>query len=315
MGFLFLGVAAVLLSAGAEMFAENAASAGRRLGVGTLTMGLLLAGAEPEELVTAVTASLRGQPGIAIGDALGANIALTTLVIGALALIRPLQMVGRIRTYALTAAGAAGVAAVVVLGIDTIGVGAGVALVALYIVIVAVVWIRSREVPAFGEVAEAIEHEQRAQGRSGTSPTFGLILAVGGVVLMGVGGWFAVSGAERTITSLDLEGSVVGLTFVALATTAEFVALLVSAARRGTSELAVAAVFGSVLYNATVTLGGAAIAGPLASDSSLVSWAAVIGAVMPVVVVLLAGGTARLGRWSGAILVAGYVAFVGVVIL
>jgi len=39
-------------------------------------LALLLAGAEPEELATAVTASLRDTPAIAFGDVIGANIAI-----------------------------------------------------------------------------------------------------------------------------------------------------------------------------------------------------------------------------------------------
>jgi Ca2+/Na+ antiporter len=47
-----------------------------------LAVGLLLAGAEPEELITAVIAAARGQGGIAAGDAIGANITMLTLVVG-----------------------------------------------------------------------------------------------------------------------------------------------------------------------------------------------------------------------------------------
>jgi cation:H+ antiporter len=63
-----------VLVAGAELFAEHAATAGLRLGISALAVGVLLAGAEPEELITAVTASSRDRPGIAVGDAIGANV-------------------------------------------------------------------------------------------------------------------------------------------------------------------------------------------------------------------------------------------------
>jgi cation:H+ antiporter len=49
-GFLLLIASAVLLAAGSELFAEHAAAAGRRLGVTALAIGLVLAGAEPEEM-------------------------------------------------------------------------------------------------------------------------------------------------------------------------------------------------------------------------------------------------------------------------
>lgn len=68
-GFLLLLASAVLLTAGSELFAEHASVAGRRFGVTALAIGLVLAGAEPEELVTAVVASARHLPGIGAGDA------------------------------------------------------------------------------------------------------------------------------------------------------------------------------------------------------------------------------------------------------
>jgi cation:H+ antiporter len=49
LGLVFLSIAAGLLVGGAELFAENAGAAGRRLGISGFAVGLLLAGAEPEE--------------------------------------------------------------------------------------------------------------------------------------------------------------------------------------------------------------------------------------------------------------------------
>ena len=69
-GFLLLVASAVLLTAGSELFAEHASAAGRRLGVTALAIGLVLAGAEPEEMVTAIFASGRHLPGIAAVDAM-----------------------------------------------------------------------------------------------------------------------------------------------------------------------------------------------------------------------------------------------------
>src|ERR671918_495798 len=114
LGLVFLSIAAGLLFGGAELFAGNAGAAGRRLGISGFAVGLLLAGAEPEELVTALIAAVRDRPGIAAGDALGANVTMLTLVLGLAALARPTPMRGRVRTYALTAAAVGGLAGLVV---------------------------------------------------------------------------------------------------------------------------------------------------------------------------------------------------------
>jgi cation:H+ antiporter len=116
-----------------------------------------------------------------------------------------------------------------------------------------------------------------------------------------------VSGAERVVKSLGLGESVVGLTFVALATTAELFALVVAAYRRGVEELALAGVLGSALYNATATLGVAALVRPLhVPDIRRQAW---LAAVLPAAIVGYSVGFRRVGRVGGGLLVATYAAY------
>lgn len=309
-GIALVGVAAALLWFGAELFVENAASAGFRLGVTGLAVGLLLAGAEPEELITAVIGAVRGQGGIAAGDAIGANITMLTLVVGLAAFLRPLPTGGRVRQYLLGASGLGVVAALLVPG----GVSRveGVALVLAYIAAVALVWIRERRPPAIGELAELEEEdEDEAQEESGSWR--GLVLVVAGIGIMASGGWFAVIGAENLVAALGVAESVVGLSIVALATTAELFALAVSAHRHDLSELAVAGIVGSAGYNATVTLGGAALARPIATTG--IAGAAWFAAGLPILVLLLGGRHGQLGRLAAASLILIYVIYITVLYL
>ena len=101
-----LVVAAGRLVAGAELFVENAAAAASRLGVTLLATAVLLAGAEPEELLTAVLASAQDRPGLAVGDAVGANVTMLTGALGLAAVVRPLPIGARTRLYAGGSAGA-----------------------------------------------------------------------------------------------------------------------------------------------------------------------------------------------------------------
>lgn len=125
------------------------------------------------------------------------------------------------------------------------------------------------------------------------------------------GGDLAVRGAVRVVDSLGSTDSAVGLTVLALATTAEMFALVLAAARHAVPEIAVAGVVGSAAYNATATLGAAAVARPLLAEGVLA--AAVTAAALPLGILLLAR-TARLGRIAGAGLCAGYLGYVGVVL-
>ena len=302
-GWLLLVGAAVLLVGGAELFVENAAGAARRLGVTVLAVGILLAGAEPEELLTAVIAALRDRPGLAVGDALGANITMLTACLGLAALIRPLGVGHRVRQYALMSAVAAGLAVLALLDGRVSRVEGGL-LVTAYVGLVALVWWREREPPALGELAELDDAEGDDEPRR---PAAALLLALAGVALMVVGGDLAVRGAERVVASLGRTDSAVGLTVLALATTAELFALVLSAARHDVPEIAVAGVVGSAAYNATATLGAAALARPLVADDVLVP--ALLGLVLPLVLLLLTS-RGQLGRLAGAGLTVTYLVYV-----
>jgi cation:H+ antiporter len=309
-GFLLLAGSAALLAAGANLFAGHAAAAGRRLGVTPLAVGLILAGAEPEELFTVVTASLRGRPGLAVGDAIGANLTMLTVVLGLAALLQPLPLSGRVRGYAVGAS-VAGTAAAAMLADGVVSRGEGGVLLLVYATLVTVVWRRERQPPAIGEAAEALEDDGDPAGPR--KPRLSsLFLAVAGIAAMTLGGSLAVDGAERLVASLSATDTAVGLTFLALATTAELLALVWAAARRDVRELAVAAVVGSAAYNATASLGAGAVVRPLAAAGGAV--AAVVAAALPVGVLLLGGTRQRLTRPAGAFLVAAYAVFVTVVL-
>ena len=298
---LLLVVAAALLVGGAEMFVENAAGAGRRLGVTVIAVGVLLAGAEPEELLTAVIAAVQDRPGLAAGDAIGANVTMLTVTIGLAALLRPLPMGHRVRQYAVLSAVAGGFALLALVG-GHVSRLEGALLLAAYVGLVALVWWREKEPPALGELAEIDDDDEATTRRPGVA----LGLSVVGIALMLVGGDLAVRGAVRVVDAIGRSDSAVGLTILALATTAELFALVLTAARHDVPEIAVAGIVGSAAYNATATLGAAALARPLAVDG--VIWAAVLAAALPLVILLFAR-SGHLGRVAGAFLCAGYVAY------
>lgn len=301
-GWTLVVAAAGLLWVGAELFVENAASAGARLGVTGLAVGLLLAGAEPEELITAVIAAARGNGGIAAGDAIGANVTMLTLVLGLAALIRPFAVGGRVRRYLIGAAALGAVAAALLPG----GVHRGEALVLvfLYVAAVGTVWLTERKPPAIGELAEMEERSSHGAPLRWK----GLLLVIAGIGVMAAGGWLAVSGAERLVETLGVTDSVIGLSVVALATTAELFALVVAAHRYQVSELAIAGVVGSAGYNATMTLGGATLARPIATAG--VTGAAWLAAGLPLLILGLGGNGGRMGRWGGVSLIAVYLIYV-----
>lgn len=250
------GVAAIVW--GAETFAEHLAVASTRLGVSAFAVALLLAGAEPEELATAVTASLRDAPAIAFGDVIGANVAICLVALGVGALIAPLPFDRNVFRYGLGGL-AAGVLAAYLSWDGTVSRAGGLVLVGVYVVFVGVIWLLERRPPTLGETAELdVAAESAGEGRVGIE----LVMVVAGVAAMAVGAIALVEGIRR-ISDVESTQTVLGLTVVGFATAFELVALAWSSARRGISTAVVAAVVGSFTYNVTMTLGAGALARPL----------------------------------------------------
>ena len=297
-GVLLLVLAAGLLVAGAELFVESAAGTARRLGLTVLAVAVLLAGAEPEELVTAVLAAAQDRPGFAVGDAIGANVTMLTAALGLAALVRPLPVGHRTRLYAAGSALAGALALALLPG----GVTRtdGVLLVLAYVALVVVVWRKEKQPPQIGELAETDDEEEPSR--------FAVLLLVLGIALMTAGGAAAVEGATRLVAATGADDTAIGLTALALATTAELFAIVLAAARRGVEEIAVAAIVGSAAYNATLTLGAAALVTDLPGTGA--TGPAAAAAVLPLILVL-AARRGTLGRVAGAGLLASYAVFLG----
>lgn len=127
---------------------------------------------------------------------------------------------------------------------------------------------------------------------------------------MVVGASLLVEGV-RGLAHADDSQARLSLTIVGFATAFELVVLAWSAARRGISEAVVAAVVGSFAYNATMTLGAAALVRPLhIADAGHIRWPAVAMLAALAMPIVLAQRDQQLARHSGVILLATYPVFV-----
>jgi cation:H+ antiporter len=309
---ILLGVSGIVW--GAEAFARHLAKAATRLGVSTFALALLLAGAEPEELATAITASVRHAPAIALGDIIGANVTICLVALGVGALIAPLPFHIKVLRYAL-------------LGLPLGVIGAwfawdgnvtrveGAILVFLYIAYVAMIWIIERKPPSLGEteeIEEAIE-ASRVEHPRRLGPEILLVMA--GLAAMAIGSMVLVEGTRR-IAPTESGQATLGLRLVGFATGFELVVLAWSTARRGASEAAIAAVVGSFAYNTTMTLGAAAVIRPLVLyQAAQMRMPFVLMIASLGLVIALALRRRELGRYIGATLLVSYGLFVCYVLL
>ena len=298
---LALGVG--LLLGGAELFTEAAVDAARALRISTLAMGLLLAGAEPEELFTAAIASGERAPGIAIGDAVGTNVTIIGLALGLGALLAPIAVERSALRHGLITL-IVGLPASLLLLRGSVGRAEGVLLCALY---GGYVWyvVRRERIPL--ETEEGTVEELAAElAEAPKQPAWkSIMLTLVGMAMMASGGHFTVDGARAVAAWSGLSETAIGLTLVSLATSAEMVVLSIVPVLKGHPELTIGGVVGSYAYNLTLTLGVAALVSPLSvgDEPVFVPLGFMLGLLLLLLLLMRSG---RLGRASGLLLLAIY---------
>lgn len=325
---LALGVAvallaggALLLLRGADWFMDGVGDLARVLGVSAVILGAVLAGLEPEEMLTAAVASGRGAPDLAVGNVIGTNVTIVTLAMGLAALIAPITISRAVRRQALLAT----LVSAIPVGLLVSGFvsrAAGALLLALFAGYTIVLFRTDRaavsRLAALEEVNDDdddVDDDDADQNRPMTQSRWRVVaMTLAGLAAMAVGGPALVDGALRLAALAGVGGGVVGLSIVSLGTGAEMIALGVSAARKRAADILVGGIIGSFAYNLLVTLGLAAVVRPLPVSADLTRLALPIMIAAHLVLLWLIW-RGRMGRTAGALFVAAYVAYLGLVVM
>jgi cation:H+ antiporter len=306
-----IGLGLVLLGLGGEGVVRGAVGVARRLGVSELLIGLTLVGfgTSTPELLTSISAALRGSDGVAVGNIIGSNISNILLIAALAAVARPIG----VPRAAVFRDGAAMFAASVALvayayffpSIERWAGAVMVALLALYI------WVTWRlEAGDGAPSAELHKAESHAYDPAPPGLWLSLAFAVGGIALLVFGADLLVQGAVALARMVGLSETVIGLTIVAVGTSLPELVATLAAAAKGRSNVAFGNVVGSNIYNVLGVLGLTALVRPLTLpvDLSVVDWAAFVGAALLLVVHASTG--ARIGRREGGFLLALYLLYI-----
>ena len=310
LGLLLIGT--LLLVMGADWFLDGAGDLARDLGVSALVVGVLLAGLEPEEMLTAAIASARGAPTLAIGNVIGTNVTIMTLALGLSALIFPMTIDHSVRRQALIAT-LVSIIPVLLLFLGVVTQLEGVLLLLVFVGYTIFLFRTDRKASTrLGESeADGDDDESHTHARLNWKP---VLLTVGGLIAMAVGGPAIVEGALRFAHIIGLGQGTVGATIVSLGTGAEMIALGVSAARKKQSDILIGGILGSFAYNLLVTLGLAAAIHSIPVDPHVTFIALpVMIAVHLILLALVWYG--KIPRVVGGLLVGVYITYLIAVVL
>ena len=296
---IIAGVAMVLY--GADRLTEGASALARRMNVPEIIIALTIvaAGTSAPELFVSMVSALKGTPDMAIGNVVGSNTMNAMLIVGCAAMVAPMTISKSTVRKDIPFSVFASVLLVLLslnsfLGrLDGIFLLAGFALFMYYTLSQAKV----------GETASVSEVKS-------VKPWLSAFFVLLGLALLVIGSNIFVDSASRVAYSLGISEGVVGLTIVAGGTSLPELATSVVAARKGQSAIAIGNVIGSNVFNILLILGFTATISPMQIQGvTLVDMGMMLGSVS--LVWLFSYTRYTVERWEGALLVIGYLVYLG----
>lgn len=135
-----------------------------------------------------------------------------------------------------------------------------------------------------------------------------------GFILLIKGADFFVDGASSVAKLLKIPSVIIGLTIVAMGTSAPEAAVSISAGLAGSSDIALSNVIGSNIFNLLMVVGISAIICPMATEKVIMKrdiwWS--LGATVAVLIMMI---DMRISTIEGLLLLCGIVAYITVLIL
>ncbi|MCK5735195.1 MAG: calcium/sodium antiporter [Spirochaetaceae bacterium] len=315
LNWLLILIGLTALVSGAESLVRGASGIAllARMSPAVVGLTIVAAGTSMPELMVSVKASLSGNPGLAIGNVVGSNLLNIGMVLGITALFRPLRILGNTIRFEWPVLMLATLQFYLLARDGVIDRTEGLFLFGVMITFMAyAVWLgRQGIVEGTGEKLPTASF-----GRSGNPAIMFNILAIilgGGMLALGAN--TLVKGAVGVASELGISETIIGLTIVAVGTSAPELVTSVVAALRGQSDLAVGNVVGSSIFNLLAILGVAALFKPLPVPAEIMSrdiwWLIGITALM---LPMMVSGK-RVNRLEGFVLITAITAYIVSLIL
>jgi cation:H+ antiporter len=311
--FLLFLLGLIMLTIGADLTVRGAARLAAAMGIAPLIVGLTVVafGTSAPELAVTVTAAIRGEPDMALGNVVGSNIANVLLILGIAALVAPLVVRTRVMRFDMP----------ILVGVTVL------------VVLMALDGVISRieggilVAGAFGYTGILIRQARRPHDHAGdphwapkrrrrhVAPD--IFFLVAGIALMVIGSHWLVEAARTIAEALGISHLAIGLTIVAIGTSLPELATAVVASVRGHRDIAVGNVVGSNLYNLLLVLGGGAAASPRGITAPATAIAfdlpVMLGVTIACIPIFFTGR--MVDRWEGAVFVVYFVAYTSYVLL
>ncbi len=299
----------VLLAGGADRFVTGAAATARDLGVSPLIIGLVIVGfgtSAPEMLVSAM-AAWNGAPGLAIGNALGSNIANIGLVLGVSALISPIAVHSDTLRREFPILFAVMVICLLLFSDHFLSRWDGLLLLTGLLVIM--YWLIALAMRTHTDPLE-VELEQEIPGFMPLSRA--LLWLLLGLATLLIGSRLLVWGGVSIAQALGVSELIIGLTVVAIGTSLPELATSIASAVKGEHDIAIGNILGSNMFNLMGVVGIAGVIHPTFLEAHVLNRDYAVMTAFTVALFAVAygfRGPGHINRWEGGLLAFFYIVY------
>lgn len=313
MDYIVLLLGFILLIKGADAFVDGSSSVAKILKIPSIIIGLTVVafGTSMPELSVSLTAAMKGSNDLAVSNVLGSNIFNLLVVLGACALIQPVQAKSSLlkKEFPFSI-----FIAVILLLVDsdfsiskvmegsgtfTLGRLGG----ALFLVLFAVFLYATVQTAlrARNEIAEEEEYKVMSPIKSAVY----IFVGLAGIIW---GGDLVVDSACNIAETFGLSQTFIGLTIVAVGTSLPELVTSMVAAGKGENDLAVGNVVGSNIFNILLILGLSSVIKPITLDITAV-YDTVILIVASIIAYVFALSKREIKKGEGVIFLLCYLVF------
>jgi len=299
-GLLVVGF--VLLAKGADWFVDGASGIADKFGIPQLVVGLTIVaiGTSLPEAAVSISAALKGNAEITIGNVVGSNILNVLVILGLAAAICVIPVQKSTVRYEIPfTIGVTAILAVMGLLDNQVGRIEGIILWALMAVYLVYLLKMAKNGPGQEEASEA--------GKKDPVWKMLLMVVVGGVMIV-FGSDVTVDAAKELATLFGMSERFIGLTIVAFGTSLPELVTSVMAALKGKSDIAVGNIVGSNIFNILFVVGTTAVITPVVYSGEFLVDSIVAVATM-VVLLLCVVRKNQIARTGGLVMLAGYAAY------
>ena len=300
----------LLLIWSADRFICGAAATARNFNISPLIIGLTIVGfgTSAPEMLVAVIASADASPSLAIGNALGSNIANITLVLGMAALIMPLDVHSRILRKELPMLLLAMLLMLLVIEDNHLGRTDGLILTSSVLLLM---WWVTRQA-LLNRADDPMYEEYEKELPKPMSTRLALTWLALGLVVLVISSKILVWGAVQIATEFGVSDLLIGLTIVAIGTSLPELAASIAGALKNEHDIAIGNVVGSNMFNTLAVMGIPGLIYPSTLDAGVLDRDVPVVFMLTIALVIMAygfKGHGRINRIEGAILLTCFVGY------